>query len=90
MNTRRGQCDFIFYDCCFFPQVETLQLELEQAQERIAELETELNAYKDEASGKINPETGEVTVKVVKQLQDDNARLREALVRSVSSCVTCQ
>ncbi|CAG7835265.1 unnamed protein product [Allacma fusca] len=62
-------------------KAETLQLELEQSQEKIAELQTELNAFKDEVSGKINPETGEVTTKLVKQLQDDNSRLKEALVK---------
>ncbi len=65
-------------------QAETIQLELEQANERIAELTTELTAIKDEISGKVDPESGAVNSIQMKQMQAENARMREALVKYVT------
>lgn len=62
-------------------QAETLQLELEQASERIEQVETELKTLKEEMSGKVNLDSGEVTAIHVKQFQAENARLREALLK---------
>jgi hypothetical protein len=59
-------------------------LELEQANERIAELTTELTAIKDEISGKVDPESGAVNSIQMKQMQAENARMREALVKYVT------
>ena len=60
-----------------------MQLELEQANEKAEQLATELQALKDELSGKINLDSGEVTSFQVKQLQAENARLKEALVKYI-------
>lgn len=64
-----------------FFQAETLQLELEQANEKVEQLSVELKTLKDELSGKVNLDTGEATSFQVKQLQAENARLKDALVK---------
>ncbi|XP_035714495.1 dynactin subunit 1 isoform X3 [Folsomia candida] len=64
-------------------KAETLQLELDQANEKAEQYFIELKTMKDELSGKINIESGEagVTSFQVKQLQAENSRLKEALVK---------
>lgn len=61
-----------------------MQLELDQANEKNEQLSTELKTLKDELSGKINLETGEATSFQVKQLQAENARLKDGLIKLVS------
>ncbi len=56
-------------------------MELEQASERIEQVETELKTLKEEMSGKVNLDSGEVTAIHVKQFQAENARMREALLK---------
>jgi hypothetical protein len=56
-------------------------MELEHANEKVEQLSTELKALKDEMTGKVNLDSGEVTSFQVKQLQAENARLKEALVK---------
>lgn len=60
-----------------------MQLELDQANEKAEQYFIELKTMKDELSGKINIESGEagVTSFQVKQLQAENSRLKEALVK---------
>lgn len=58
-----------------------MQLELDQANERAEQFSIELKTIKDELSGKINVESGESTSFQVKQLQAENSRLKEALVK---------
>ncbi|ODN04996.1 Dynactin subunit 1 [Orchesella cincta] len=62
-------------------KAETLQLELEQANEKVEEVATELKTLKEEMSGKVSLDSGEVTAIHVKQYQAENARLREALLK---------
>lgn len=64
-------------------KAETLQLELEQANEKIAGLNTELIAIKEAAAGGgSGGASAEVMNSVpVKQLQAENARLKEALIK---------
>jgi len=56
-------------------------MELEHANEKAEQMATELKALKDEISGKVNLDSGEVSSFQVKQLQAENSRLKEALVK---------
>jgi len=64
-------------------KAETLQLELEAAQEKIEELTVDLEIIKAEMSERAGGETGESAVSKyeVKQLEQQNSRLRDTLVR---------
>ena len=56
-------------------------MELDHANEKIEQLSTELKTLKDEMSGKINLDSGEASSFQVKQLQAENVRLKEALIK---------
>ena len=58
-----------------------MQLELEQSNEKIAQLTTELAAIKDEMSGNVDSELVAANSIQTKQLQGENARLREAVLK---------
>jgi len=58
-----------------------LQLELEQLNEKVSALTTELTSIKEETTGKISFDTGAVATIETKQLQAENARMREALLK---------
>lgn len=62
-------------------KAETLQLEFEQANEKIAALTTELNALKEEAAGGGGGSSDVMNSVQVKQMQAENARLKEALIK---------
>lgn len=69
-------------------KADTLQLELETAKERIEELTLDLEILKTEMQEKsairaegAGPETGGVSTYELKQLEQQNSRLRETLVR---------
>jgi len=59
-------------------------MELEQANEKIAQLSTELTAIKDELSGNIDPDLQAANSVQMKQLHGENARMREALLKYVN------
>jgi len=56
-------------------------MELEHSNEKVEQLSSELKALKDEMTGNITSESGEVTSFQVKQLQAENGRLKEGLVK---------
>lgn len=64
-------------------KVETLQIELEQARERVEELTLDLEIMKAEMSERAGDSSGEYSVSTyqMKQLEQQNTRLRDTLVR---------
>lgn len=62
-------------------KAETLQLELDQAKERIEELTLDLEILKTEMSGAGTPTDGVPNSLQVRQLEQQNSRLRETLVK---------
>ncbi|XP_045128447.1 dynactin subunit 1-like isoform X5 [Portunus trituberculatus] len=62
-------------------KAETLQLELDQAKERIEELTLDLEILKTEMSGVGTPTDGVANSLQVRQLEQQNSRLRETLVK---------
>ncbi|XP_063845049.1 dynactin subunit 1-like isoform X3 [Scylla paramamosain] len=62
-------------------KAETLQLELDQAKERIEELTLDLEILKTEMSGAVTPTDGVANSLQVRQLEQQNSRLRETLVK---------
>lgn len=64
-------------------KVETLQIELEQAKERVEELTLDLEIMKAEMSERAGDSSGEYSVSTyqMKQLEQQNTRLRDTLVR---------
>lgn len=75
---------FRFYQTLMFVfKVETLQLELEQAKERVEELTLDLEIMKAEMSEHAGDSSGEYSVSTyqMKQLEQQNTRLRDTLVR---------
>jgi dynactin 1 len=67
-----------------------LQLELEAAQEKIEELTLDLEIIKAEMSERAGGGTGESAVSKyeLKQLEQQNSRLRDTLVRLETICYT--
>jgi dynactin 1 len=71
-------------------QAETLQLELEAAREKIEELTLDLEIIKAEMSERAGGGSGESSVSTyeMKQLEQQNIRLRDTLVRLDMTCLS--